>query len=510
MLGLGSLGLTSCKDAAEEITSINYDRVFSPTELKAKIRNSTQIELTWTAMTGAESYNIEVYEGSAANGSPVVTATSETNSYTVKTGLEGETVYTVGVQCVSSKVQSSKYSYVTVETAKEQLFKAVAEDDIKAKQVTLRWTAGEKATTITLTPGDIVYNVTAADVTAGAATITGLTPETKYKAVLANGTKTRGTVEFTTLIDFGDATPVYAKDNFKELLDAAADGAEFILVEGEHTIGNYTLAKAVKISGFKPSARPTLRGRFVIDGTVSSLTLSNLIIDGNYVAEDGTAGTSDNLFEMKSGELQNITVSGCEVKNTVKHVFYNNKKGNIGDVVIDNCFLHDMNPAGDGGGDGFDIRGSKLGSLTVTNSTFANGHRSFVRNQASAGYVVKFANCTVYNVGTIDDGNNTGLFRMDNAGTLTVENCLFVKIGTAGAAAANCGVWGRADKWKAETHFSNCVYSECPNIWKNACADDHAWAAELDPKFKDAANLDLTVTNEDVSDKKVGDPRWLK
>ncbi|MCF0202864.1 MAG: DUF5123 domain-containing protein [Bacteroidaceae bacterium] len=508
VLGLGSLGLTACSDAPGEITSKVYSRLLSPTDLKARVKG-VQVELSWTAMPNAESYHIEVFNGTEPTGQAILSFDCTENKYTV-TGLEGESVYIIGVQCCSKTIPASLFSYAQAETAKEQIFYPVAEDDITAKSVTLCWPAGEKATTIVLTPGDITYTVTADDIAAGCATIEGLTPETKYKAVLMNGSKTRGTVEFTTLIDFGDAIPVYSTDNFKQMLTDCADGTEFIIVEGEQHIGNFQLNKSVKISGFKPSARPVLHGRFAIAGDVNSLVLSNLIIDGNYITEDGTEGKSDNLFEMVSGKLVSFKMTGCDVMNQVKHVFYNNKKGDIGDVEIDNCMLYNMNAKGDGGGDGFDIRGNALGSLTVTNSTFANGHRSFVRNQASAGYKVTFANCTIYNIGFIDDGNNTGLFRMDNKGSFTATDLLVVNVGTAGAAAAYCGTWGRADKWKAETSFSNVVYSNCPNIWSSACADDHGWAAEMDPKFKDAANLDFTVTNDDVKDKKVGDPRWLK
>ena len=100
------------------------------------------------------------------------------------TGLDGETQYSFRVQATDGDAtRDSKWSGVYAKTEAEQLFKNVKEEDIKAKEVTLRWTAGEEAATITLTPGNIVYNITAADIAAGAATVTGLTPETEYTAV---------------------------------------------------------------------------------------------------------------------------------------------------------------------------------------------------------------------------------------------------------------------------------------------------------------------------------------
>lgn len=75
-----------------------------------------------------------------------------------------------------------------------------------------------------------------------------------------NGTKTRGSIKFTTLIDFGDAIPVNEGDDLKSLLDEAKEGDSFILVSGEFNIENYVLTKSVKIAGLKPSSKPIING----------------------------------------------------------------------------------------------------------------------------------------------------------------------------------------------------------------------------------------------------------
>ena len=195
------------------------------------------------------------------------------------------------------------------------------------------------------------------------------------------------------------------------------------------------------------------------------------------------------------------------MRNTTKHILYNNKKGTFGTISINNTLIDGI---ANNAGDGFDLRGGALTALTVTNSTLSNGVRSLVRCQVPAA--VTFRNCTFYNLCTIDDGNNTGLFRVEKDGsTLTVENCLFYGIGLANPNNANSGVWARADKLKAAETYANNYYFNCPNLWSNAHADDHASVAtEADPKFADAASGDFTLGNEDLTYRNVGDPRWIK
>lgn len=496
----GSVTFTACEDI-DDIKELSLERLLSPTNLTARIRNDINIELSWDAMDGAQSYTIEVFkEDPEFAGSAILTESTENTTYTI-TGLEGETSYAIRIKCLGDNITDSKWSSITRVTNAEQIFMDIAEDDLKATEVTLRWPAGETATEIVLTPGDIKHAVTTDEIAAGAATIKDLTDETNYTAKLMNGTKTRGTIAFTTLKDFGGATPVYKEDDLKSLLDNASEGAEFIIVEGEFNIGDYELSKSIKLAGYKPTSKPTINGRFTVAGSVASLSLSNLIFDG----KNETA----NILELTDGaaNIANFSMEGCEIRNMAKHIIYNNKKGTFGSIVINNCIIDGI--ANDQG-DGFDLRGGALTSLTVSNTTISNGIRSLVRCQVVAN--VTFKNCTFYNICTNDDSNNTGLFRVEKSGSkLTVTDCLLANIGLPNPQNANSGTWGRSDKLKADEDFSGIYYFNSPNLWTNSHKDDYAsFATEADPSFKDATNGDFTITNEDLKDKKVGDPRWLK
>jgi hypothetical protein len=64
----------------------------------------------------------------------------------------------------------------------------------------------------------------------------------------------------------------------------------------------------------------------------------------------------------------------------------------------------------------------------------------------------------------------------------------------------------------AEPTFSNNIYFEADG-YVTAGANANALFVDgegtiLDPQFKDAANGDFTIGNDNVKDKKAGDPRW--
>lgn len=492
--------VASCSDAPDELTSVDYDRLFSPTELETRVRNQVDVTVSWNTVNKATSYTVELYQGTAATETPMKTdeVTDATITYE---GLLGETDYYVRVKALGEAIPESKWVGATFTTGTEQIFQAVANDDIEATRVTLRWPAGETATTITLTPGDITYHITPEDIAAGAATIDGLTPETDYTAVMKNGTSTRGTVSFKTAIDLGGKTPVEAGADLAQALEAAQDGDQLVLLGTSYELGEYALTKSLSIASYDRANKAVIKGRFTVATAVGSLTLTDLVFDG--------AGETDNLLELTdaAANLGTLTLEGCEVRNTTKHILYNNKKGTFGTIAINNTLIDGI---ANNAGDGFDLRGGALTALTVTNSTLSNGIRSLVRCQVPAA--VTFRNCTFYNLCTIDDGNNTGLFRVEKDGsTLTVENCLFYGIGLANPTNANSGVWARADKLKAAETYGNNYYFNCPNLWGNAHADDHASVAtEADPKFADAAGGDFTLGNEDLTYRNVGDPRWMK
>jgi len=497
----GGVATSSCSDDIDPIREMALERQLSPTNLLAYVRNDINIELRWDAMSGVSAYTAEFFTNPEYGGTPVVAETVETNTYTA-VGLESETLYYIRVKSVGTDNADSKWSLIEKATNSEQIMEPIVDDNIEAKAVTVRWTVGQQADELVVTPGDLKHVVTTEEIAAGQARIEGLTPETEYTVKLVRNGKTRGYRTFKTGIDIGDATLVKAGEDLKTILDAAGEGESFALEEGEYVLDDYALTKSVVLFSAKASEKATLIGRFAIREGAASLKLSNLILRGDGEVE------MDNLVELteETANLGSLEISGCEIRNYKKHFIYNNKKATMGDIVIDNCIIDRVK--GDGG-DGFDLRGGALASLRVTNTTFSNGFRAFVRCQVAAA--VSFEHCTFYKLCTVDDSNNSGLFRVEKAGsTLSVTDCLFCGIGLDNPANANAGTWGRKDKIKAEETYKNNYYFGCGNnLWTNAHADDYdKVATSADPGFKDAENGDFTLSNQDMLDMQVGDPRW--
>ena len=509
VLGLATVALASCSDVADEITSIVYNRNFSPTSVEAKVRNRTNIELSWNLGDGVTNYNVEVYANDSLTfaGSPVQSFSVAPDEVPVLIkGLEGETHYSFRVQATDGNAsRDSKWSTAYAKTEAEQIFKNVAEEDIKGTSVTLRWTAGEKAATIVLTPGDIVYNVTDDDIAAGAATVTGLTPETEYTALLKSATgKTRGTITFKTGIDLADTDIlVKAGDDIAAAIKDAPEGYRLIVEPGEYGIateeaafgGSITISKQLTIKGLRQNEHPVIKGRFKVEApfAVDQVTL------------DGTGTDGGQCFDFTAeGEIESLTVTNSEVKNYTKGFFYINKAVLVNTITIDGNIISNIECDG---GDLFDCRKGGYNKFDLKNNTIYNSAkgRDFVRmddasKSIAATPVITIDHNTI--VGACNDAAKRILYVRFAGNTINFTNNIV---------ASSVGNFSN-QKNTAEPTFSNNIYFEADGFVTaganaNALFVDAA-GTTADPQFKDAANGDFTIGNDNVKDKKAGDPRW--
>ena len=509
VFGLATDALASCSDDADEITSIVYNRNFSPTSVEAKVRNRTNIELSWNLGDGVTNYNVEVYANDSLTfaGSPVKSFSVSPDEVPVLIkGLEGETQYSFRVQATDgNSSRDSKWSSAYAKTEAEQIFKNVAEEDIKGSSVTLRWTAGEQAATIVLTPGDIVYNVTADDIAAGAATVTGLTPETEYKALLKSASgKTRGTITFKTGIDLADTDIlVKAGDDISAAIKNAPEGYRLVVEPGEYGIatdeaafgGSITISKQLTIKGLRQNEHPVIKGRFKVEApfAVDQVTL------------DGTGTDGGQCFDFTAeGEVESLTVTNSEVKNYTKGFFYINKAVLVNTITIDGNIISNIECDG---GDLFDCRKGGYNKFDLKNNTIYNSAkgRDFVRMDDASGSI------SATPVITIDHNTIVGACNDASKRILYVRFAGNVINFTNNIVASSVGNFSNQAK-TAEPTFSNNNYFEADGyvtagVNANALFVDAA-GTTLDPQFKDAANGDFTIGNDNVKDKKAGDPRW--
>lgn len=505
LIVLVSLMYFRCNEELDPvITELDVDRVFSPVGLEARIRNQTTIELTWNLRDDAAQYVVEFSEDSLQFNNIIRTLTVTPDELPVQEAFQGETVYSARVKGVSSDgLGDSKWSAVAIKTGAEQLFLSSEPGDIRSTQAILRWTAGSEVTHLVINPGATERLLSPDEIAAGVATVTDLIGETTYSVLLKNDAKTRGNKEFTTLMDLGDALPIYPEDDIVAKLDGAADGDKFVVFPGEYNLGSYSVTKSVSLSGFDPVDRPVIYGQFVCGATVATMELNYLDIRGN-----GDATVLGQFFNTASGcNLTTLTINECKVGEYTNNFIYNNASGVFGTITVKGSYVYNI-PGG--GGDGIDFRNGTIGSLTVENSTFANGFRTFLRMQAQCNTV--FRSNTFYRVASNDNSNNHGLFRASGGGTFEVTSCLFVETGVQTNPTGTLGNFCRqASNMVPSPVYTNNNIFNCYNIFTGLYTSAaEVSATEVDPGFVDAVNGNFTVTSQDIKDDQIGDPRWLQ
>jgi hypothetical protein len=507
--------MTSCKDdIPEELTMLEVSRLFSPTDLDARVVNQTSVRLTWRAVKNASSYTIEVFENGELDfsGSPVRTRTNVSFDQlpVVIPGLAGETAYSIRVKAVGEAITESKWISARITTDPEQIFFPVNPEEIQATTVTLRWPAGEIATTIVLSPGEIVYNVTADDIAAGAANITGLTSETAYTARLLNVDKIRGTATFTTLLDLGGATPVYPEDNLLEAISAAANDEVLVLFPGEYTqhVGDILISKSITIKGLYPHNKPVVYNRFLLGEGIVDAVFADLEMVGNHASLE-TVHPQAFQFEPGTYNVNKVEITGCIIRNYSRALIY----GASAILKVENLIIHNsiMSNIVNDGGDFIDFRSGHVAFLSITNSTFdrvAAAPRDFIRLDNSSGNFpgshssVLIDRCTFYQV------SNTRriLYIRFNTNDITVRNTIF-----AGADENYTGYFSN----QAATALPNCSrnnYYNAPAFLggvNNGVFDLSGTHTTHNPGFVNPAAGNFKVNNEDLILFGIGDPRWL-
>ena len=503
-----AFNLVSCTEPADEITDIDYIRAFSPLEVKAIIRNKINAEINWT-LTKADSYVIEVFKNDSLTfaGTPVLTFSDIKPAdlpFTI-TDLDGATSYSARVKAQLADTEDSKWSGVYFKTQAENIFLTFLDDDIKANSVTLRWTPSPKVTTLKVSSAglpDKVHSLTSAEIAAGMAEISGLTGETNYTAIILNGDVQRGRITFTTLVDIGNAIPVYPADDFIAMLAAANAGDAFALFPGTYGASSkFVVPVSVEIKAVYPNNKPILQGYFSLENS-SSLLLKELIIDGSGL----TDGNQAVVFATAGAAYGDVRVEGCEIRNHVKGLYYLNVASVVESIIINNTIIHDVECSG---GDFMDNRVGAIKVLTLSNSTIYNSvkARDFIRyDNTSAAFPAISPVITIEN-NTLDGVSNDASKRL-----------LYVRVAGASIHFKNnivsntLGMFSNQSTTPVPT-FSNNNYFNALALFTGGSTtakifDDSA--SSLDPGYAAPAAGNFKVSNQTIIDKSIGDPRWLK
>lgn len=495
----------SCTDdRAEELSSIDYERLFSPIKIEAFVINRTDARLSWTLNSNVESYSLEVFADDSLTfaGTPVRTyndVTGDQLPYYIRE-LDGETQYSVRIKSVAAGKTESKWSGVSFKTGTENIFLPFQDGDVKATSATLRWTPGKTLTTIMLEPGGIQHTVTAGEIAAGIATIEGLTAETTYTATLKNGAKTRGIVEFMTLVDIGNAIAVYPEDDLLALLAAANDGDAFALFPGSYGAGDmFVVNKTIEIKGVYPYDKPVLNGYISLEDG-AGLLLKDVTLDG------GASQGQSIVFNTGEVTYNALTVEGCEIRNFVKGVYYLNVASLVESITYHNNLIYNIVCDG---GDFMDSRKGAFNSLTLTNNTIYNSAtgRDLIRYDDASGSFPGMTSTILVDHNTLHGVCNSSSKRLFYV--RFKENKITF---TNNIVAETAAIFTNQNNTDPSPTFGGNNFSNAPNLFSASGSSSKFYddsADSEDPGFVNAANGDFTVTNELLKAKGTGDPRWI-
>lgn len=494
--------VSSCTGYNEDILDVlEVNRMFSPINLTAKVRNQTTVELNWTVRDNVDHYVVEVSADDTEFTTIFRTIQVSGTELPVQIALEGETVYSIRVKAISANgLEDSKWSTVTATTLSEQLFLAAVDGDIQAKQVTFRWVPNSSVTHIVVNLGDIKHVITAEEKATGIATVTGLTGETDYTAILYNSAKKRGFATFTTGIDVGTATLVKTTDDLFQKIADASPGDVLVLQGGDYTsqTGTISLTKSITIRGLKSYDKPLLKVSFSINAGAAEVNLIDLDLNGDKTLIDV-------IRFSETGNYSSLLVSGCTVYDFDRSFIAGNaSSAKVNSVVVDNCKVTNVIT---NGGDFIDFRNTYAADIVVKNSTFNNcsSGRDFFRIDEASGLSgtglstnILLDKCTLYRV-----SNAAGkriLYVRFNANVLTVRNSLF---------AETLANYSNQTKTSDPVFVNNNYFNAAGLIDATAVKYDKSSSyTTINPGFEDAATGNFKITNQVLIDNKIGDPRW--
>lgn len=512
---IGSVTVTSCSDP-DDINDLILDRVLSPTGITARISQEVNIIVNWNEMSGATSYELEVYADSpdydqrTPDASYITTLPEKT-----LTNLIGETDYYIRVRALDEGNSSRTSKWVTImrTTNPEQNMNKVKAGDIQSTSVKVTWTPGIEVDAVICAPTaanssaeTVTYTLKPADISSGSATITGLTPETGYKATLKLGQKTRGYSTFTTNLDLSDATELSSTDDWVSVIQNAVAGSKFALAGGEYALpaAKLQINNNIVIAAKNSADLPVINTCIHINNG-ASLYLYQVVLDGT-----GTDG-SQTIEYKTAGGFGDLTINGCEIRNYVKGLIYINVAAVPNTINIENSIIHDIEC---NGGDFIDSRKGGWNNLVISSSTVYScaSKRDILRaddasSVVSASMATSINMCTFYNVGD-GDANFRFFYLRFSGNTNTFTNNVIANYNNKRGFANSTSVGTPA--------YSNNYYYNCKNLISLTegnnepnvtCFDTEGKVLDKNP-FADPDNADFTITDELFQSYGFGDPRW--
>lgn len=510
-------------------------RCLVPTDLSAKVSNGQVVQFNWAKAKGATYFVLEIYsdkEMTSMVGDPHEIPVEEV-PFTIT--LDPDMEYYARVKGVdeSGQLQDSKWASfdgpIKTSAVKSNMFLEFVSKT--SESVTVKWEAiDDELQRIEWTTGTVTEkrDLTADEIAAGQATVTGLQPATTYTVSIWYASANRGEVVTLTDPNLDGYTQVADLTALQSALAAKAPKIFVKASETPYEIGVFDLAAGVEIVGEQgvDGSRPVLSGEFhIADGyDGNAIRFESVELNGNKEAYGFPIQLKNGGAEDKT--VESIVFKNCNITAYSKGLFYEwGKKLTSNRVAWDGCTIYEVNKSFENGGDGIDFRNtSDVKSLEVINNTVYNGFRTFLRLDAAlvAGDI-KIENNTFmnvsYNAGSAN-GNNSGLMGIKcTPASASFKNNLILNMpdgcGLTRKAAANLTP-AELGMVYSNNHFYNVgatFFSDGDDAANNnrvSQAEALAGGGSIlsaDPCYNAKGGV-FNLTNADLLAAKVGAPQW--
>ncbi len=427
------LALAGCTREFAEVTELDLTRCMMPRELTATVASGNQVTFEWIVTKEAEEYTIALSESESFDTTDDYIVPANEVPYTIE--LPTDKTYFWRVMAQSKSLQDSKWSVADesfstypvrpalnpVVTARTENTLSIKWDDASDKEdLNSVWAeplvkqAGEERLVIDLTPDEIASCTK---------TVEGLKAGREYKVTLVFGLAgERGSVVACTRPDMGEG--VVTVTTPAELYNAVSAAASEARIKVAFSDNAYDMTAAY------PSAEAqymTVAGDLYLYGESTEEGKKPVVSAANFKLAAGTKtvhfediafdgnGVGD-LIDNDAAELTAVELVNCEVSGYGKAIYVVAEAASAtgcATLLVDDCYMHDINADGKSGGDFIDVRAGVTGDVTIKNSTFYAVARSFMRftNNAKVSGGISIENCTFnYVTATPASNNNRGIY----------------------------------------------------------------------------------------------------
>ncbi|HUZ58128.1 MAG TPA: DUF5123 domain-containing protein [Hanamia sp.] len=490
-------------------------QMFTPVSISVTTTD-TSVTITWppsinTETTG-QKYTVQISADSTFTTPPALSLIVNLPKVTVTDDtLKDRTAYYVRLQtnatatsAASNWISNNPSSFKLIG---EQLFKPLTSGNIVDNAVILNWIPTPGITQIVLTPGTgtvITVPISSATNAAGADTVYGLTANTSYTAILYQGNKTVGVLNFVTAASVSGSNIIDLRGNTDpnsliDTLPMIPSGSVVLLQPGMiyDAPATYIFTQNVTIEtglGFGTPAIISIAANFDASGTIDSLNFKNLIFKANG---SGYVMNVSNVVNITS-----INFTNCTTQGNFTNSFVRLKKARdvVTNLNITNCIIDSVGVTSK-----YAVIYANASStavftnINVQNSTFYYIYDFITQTGVKTANALNVTNCTFNNF-----INQSGYFVNYSATfppTVNFTNDIFGS--TLDPTTAN-GI-----KSTSNAVFNGCYQTSDCVFFADPLVGPSSYAGTSYNLFTDPDNGNFSFKDATFSGKgTAGDPRW--